>query len=121
MQTRLFLWQDEIWLKTNNIMEESSELINFTTDNNIRSRIILQIRSVLVNSLFESIRLVSKAFKLSTKFEYFKELFLLSELFLLLNAAFQVLHKLWQIRQSFLREILRRRCILLNTLEMFDG
>ena len=62
MQTRLFLRQDEIRLETNNVMEEPSELINLTADNNIRSRIILQISSVLVNCLFESVSLVSKAF-----------------------------------------------------------
>ena len=41
VQAGLVLGQDEIRFETNDVVEESSELINLASDNDVRARILL--------------------------------------------------------------------------------
>lgn len=120
MKTGFVLGKDEVWLEANDIVQESAELVNFTTDDNIGSGVLLEVAFMRRNALFEVISLLCNSIDLVSKLKDCKEVSLVSQCLLTGNSFFQVIDKSLQAAQSFLSEILGRRCVLLNALKVFD-
>jgi len=90
VQTGLVLAQDKIWLEAHNIVQKSSELVNFASDHNIWARVFVEIESMLLNILFEQIALLSQLLNLVSKLKYLEKAPSLSQLFLLADSVLKI-------------------------------
>ena len=120
VQARLVLAQDEVRLKADDIVEEATELVNFAAYDNIRARVFFKVALVHFNLLPESVALGGQLLNLVAQLQHGEEILFRGELPLFFYTALQVLNKGLQRREGLLREILRRRRILLNALQVLD-
>ena len=120
VQARLVLAQDEVRLKADDIVEEATELVNFAAYDNIRARVFFKVALVHFNLLPESVALGGQLLNLVAQLQHREEVLFRGELPLFFYTALQVLNKGLQRREGLLREILRRRRILLYALQVLD-
>ena len=121
VQSWLVLTQDEIGLKADHIVKESSKLVNFASKHNVWARVLVQIQLMLMNMLLKSLTLLSQFAYLVSKLENVEEFLGLSELLLFGNPVLKICKESLHARESVLSEILRGWFILLDTFQVFDS
>jgi len=112
----LLLGEDKVWFKADDIFEEASEFVKFTSDNYIWPWIFLKISHMWGDSLHEVLCSRLVIFNLWTKFKYLKEVPLISQLLHLCYVWLLFLNECIHWGESVLWEVFWRWFVLLNTL-----
>ncbi len=120
VKTRFVLTEDEIWLKADYIMKESSKLVNLASNNDVWARVFVEVQLVLLNILLKGLTLLGQFFYLISQFEHVEELSSLCKLLLGSYPTFKVGEECLHAGKSVLSEVLGRRLVLLNTFQVFD-
>lgn len=120
VKTRFVLTEDKIWLKADHIMKESSKLVDLASNDDVWARVFVEVQLVLLNMLFKGITLLGQFFYLVSQLEHVEELSGLCKLFLSCYPIFEVGEECLHASESVLSEVLGRRLVLLNTLQVFD-
>ena len=120
MQPGLVLRQNEIGFEANDVVEEAAELVDFAAHNDVRARVLLKVSFMMQDLLLEGLGLLGQLFNLVAQFEHREEVALIRQLLLLRDAALQVLDVGLEADESFLGEVLGRRLVLLDALQVLD-
>ncbi len=120
VKTRFVLTEDEIWLKADNIMEESSKLVDLASHNDVWARVFVEVQLMLLNMFLKGLTLLGQFFNLVSQFEHAEELSCLCELFLSIYPFFEIFEECLHGSEGVLSEVLGRRLVLLNTFQVFD-
>ena len=94
MKAWLFLWQNEIGLEADHIVQETAELIDLTAHNYIWPGVVLKISIVHLYGLLERVTLPGKVLNLIAKLKNGKEVSRVWKLLLLLNSTLKITKKL---------------------------
>ena len=120
VQTGLVLRENEVGLEADHIVKESSELVDFTPNDDVRARVVFQVLLVVRNLLLELLCSFCQVLDLAAKLEHIKEVFRIGECFLLGNASLEVFLECFKVDKCLLSEVLRRGSVLLYALKVLN-
>ena len=115
MQARFVLLQDKVWFKWNNIMEETSELIQLWANLDLWSRVFLKVLFMFSDLLRKRGSFCRQCIKSLTFLQYLKELTLTSHLALFADLCLDALDKVLHRIKCLFCKVFARRGVLLYT------